>query len=80
MVVCLHPELEENKDRVSRRANNSKANSGLSGQASSREADLTDNKLFVSGLLQVIDEKLLQQHFEKFGYITEVSIMKDRHG
>jgi RNA recognition motif-containing protein len=57
-----------------------KENSGQSAQPSSHEANLTDNKLYIAGLLQDIDEKGLQEHFSTFGCIIDVLIMKDRNG
>jgi hypothetical protein len=57
-----------------------KGNSGRPGQPSTRGADLRDNKLYVAGLLQIINEKCFQEYFAKCGYITDILIMKDRNG
>jgi len=46
----------------------------------SYEAHLSVKKLFVAGLRDGIDENALREHFNRFGTVTEVLVMKDREG
>jgi RNA recognition motif-containing protein len=49
-------------------------------EQNSSEAHLTVKKLFVAGLREGINEDNLRTHFQRFGNIVEVLVMKDRDG